>query len=478
MDKLQLTSHYFYRAGFCSFGAGLRLMLTGLITSQIVFAARAQEKPYTQPGTGTPVPATTPSSTASAKPSTPPEDSGQNKFANFFDGKIPEAIANGKFNANVRLRYEWVDQNTFEKEANAPTIRTRFGYTTAPLYGFQGMIEGENIAVIGSENNYDAAGSNGVTDRPSVADPPTTELNQAWLSYNHTNWVAARAGRQRLVLDNHRFIGDSAWRQNQQTFDAVTIGSTPLPDLSLLYGYVWEANRVFGDVDGLPPGNQDFDSDSHLINISYSGWQYARIVGYTYLLDLENAGGTASSCATYGGYIAGSAPIGEKVSVGYRGELAYQTDYADSPLAYGAEYYNLEAGVTIQPVSFGAGYEVLGTDSNDAGIGRASFRTPLMTAHPFNGWANVFSAIPPEGLRDAYGFVQVTLPYDIPVRAVYHSFEPDSGGANFGQELDIVASKKFGRNWILTAKFAHYDGKEAPVGFDVHKFWAQVEFVF
>jgi hypothetical protein len=375
----------------------------------ILFSCRlvgAQEKPYTQPGTANPVaprPAkpAAPAPDAGATPGVPPPSTEQNPFANFFSGRIPEAIAKGKFNLNVRLRYEGVEQSTFEEESNAPTIRTRFGYTTAPLYGFQGMIEGENIAVIGSEDNYDAAGSNGVTDRPVVADPPTTELNQAWLSYSYTNWVTAKGGRQRLVLDNHRYIGDSAWRQNQQTFDAATIGSTPLPGLALFYGYIWEANRVYGDVDGLPPANRDFDSDSHLVNVSYSGWDYARLVGYTYLLDLENPAGAANSCATYGGYIAGSAPIGEAVAVGYRGELAYQTDYAGSPLAYGAEYYNLEASATIQAVSFGAGYEVLGTDSNDAGVGSASFRTPLMTAHPFNGWANVFTTIPPKGLRDA-----------------------------------------------------------------------------
>jgi hypothetical protein len=280
------------------------------------------------------------------------------------------------------------------------------------------------------------------------------------------------------VLDNHRFIGDSAWRQNQQTFDAVTIGSMPLPDLSLFYGYIWEANRVYGDVDGLPAGNQDFESDSHLVNVSWSACKYARIVGYTYLLDLENEAGAANSCATYGGFVAGSAPVGEALSIGYRAEFAYQTDYAESPLNYGAEYYNIEAGATILPVSFGAGYEVLGSDNDAAGSGRASFRTPLATAHPFNGWANVFTTTPAEGLRDVYGFLQVTLPYDVPVRAVYHSFEADAGGADFGHEIDLMASKKFGKYWAATAKYAHYDGKDAPVAFDVDKFWAQVEFNF
>src|SRR5678816_445662 len=212
------------------------------------------------------------------------------------------------------MRYEYVDQSTFNEEANAPTVRTRFGYTTAPLYGFQGMIEGENITVIGSEKNYNAAGSNRTTDRPVVADPPTTEMNQAWLSYTYTNWVMAKGGRQRIALDNHRFIGDVAWRQNMQTYDAMAIESKPVPGLSLFYSYLWEVNRVFGDVDGLPHAspNRDFDSDSHLINVSYSGWEYARFVGYSYLLDLQNPAGAANSCATYGGYVAGSAPVHEK----------------------------------------------------------------------------------------------------------------------------------------------------------------------
>jgi hypothetical protein len=90
----------------------------------------------------------------------------------------------------------------------------------------------------------------------------------------------------------------------------------------------------------------------------------------------------------------------------------------------------------------------------------------------------VFVTTPAKGLRDAYGFVQVTLPYDVPVRAVYHSYEADSGGADFGQEFDIIASKKFAKHWTALVKYARYDGKDAPNRFDVHKVWAQVEFNF
>ena len=397
-------------------------------------------------------------------------------------------MANGKFNLNVRLRYEQAEEegvHAITKDSYAPTIRTRFGYTTAPLYGFQGMVEGVNISAIGPEHNYNAAGSNGQAARPVVADPPLTRFDQAWFGYGYTNYFTAKVGEQRIVLDNQRFIGDAGWRQNMQTFDAVSANSEPVKDLNLYYGYIWDVHRVFGDVSGLPPANTDFDSESHVINISYSGWKYGRFVGYTYLLDLHNAAGNASSSATYGGYFAGAAPLGDKVSLDYRAEFAWQTDYADSPLRYGAEYYNLELGARVSLFALGAGYEDLGSGAN-TGVsgGRAAFQTPLATTHGFDGWADVFLTTPVDGLRNLYGYVQVTLPANIPLRFVYHKFDADYGGGDYGQEFDLVASKKFGKYWTLLLEYADYEGVNAATpslavaNVDIQKFWAQIEFNF
>jgi hypothetical protein len=206
-------------------------------------------------------------------------------------------------------------------------------------------------------------------------------------------------------------------------------------------------------------------------------------VGYSYLLDLQNAAGPNQSCATYGGYFAGNAPLGEKASLGYRAEGAIQTDYADTTQGYQAEYYNFELSGTLDRYSVGGGYEVLGTDSNDNGAGSVGFRTPLATLHAFNGWADVFLATPAKGLRDLYGFAQVNLPLQIPLRAIYHKYDADSGGADFGQEINLQATRKFGKYWTALVKYAYYDGKEpfgaaATTQFDLHKFWAQVEFNF
>jgi hypothetical protein len=455
------------------------LLTGGALVLAITSSLFAQEKPFMQAGTGQPPLPAPPVKPAAAAP--PAAVAETNPVDKFFNGQIPDAIARGKFNLNARLRYEFVDQDgvaAITDDSHAVTLRTRFGFTTAPLSGFQAMLEGEDITVIGPKANFNAAGSNGKGYKPVVPDPPTTELNQAWLSYSYTNLFTIKGGRQRIVLDNHRFIGDVGWRQNMQTFDAIGAEVKPLPDLSVYYGYVWDVHRVFGDVPGLPPANRDFDSSSHLINVSYSGCPYGRITAYSYLLDLENAAGAANSSATYGGYFAGNAPLNEKVSIAYRAEGALQTDYANSPLDYSAEYYNLELSASMKPFAFGAGYEVLGTDNG------TSFRTPLSTLHAFNGWADMFVNTPARGLKDIYAFAQVTLPQQVPLRFVYHKFDADSGGGDYGQEFDIVASRKFGKNWTALLKYALYNGEDAAPpaitapNVDVHKFWAQVEFNF
>lgn len=463
--------------------------------SAIVLAATAstfaQQKAFMQAGTAQPplLPSLPVAATSGAGTNAPLAAVTQ-PIEKLFNGDIPDALADGKFNLNVRLRYEQVDEEGapgITKDSYAPTIRTRFGYTSAPLYGFEGMLEGVNISTLGPEHNYNAAGSNGEGARPIVPDPPLTRLDQAWLAYSYTNWISAKAGIQQIDLDNQRFVGDVNWWQNMQTFDAASLGSEPIKNLNLYYSYIWDVHRIYGNISGLPAADTDYRSHSDLVNIDYSGWKYGRFVAYSYLLDLINAAGDANSCATYGGYFAGNAPVSEELAFDYRAEFAWQTDYASSSLRYGTQYYNLEGGANLKPVAVGAGYEDLGSGANTSSAGgRASFRTPLATLHPFDGWANVFLTTPTDGLRDLYGYAQVTLPEQVPVRFVYHKFDADYGSGNYGQEFDVMASKNFGKYWVATLEYAYYQGQDAAPGsflataarVDVQKFWAQVEFNF
>ncbi|HXP59905.1 MAG TPA: alginate export family protein, partial [Dongiaceae bacterium] len=215
-----------------------RMLTVAALALVVTASVSAQPMPFTKGGTGHPPPplvsaaatsatnaAQVTATNAAQATATNSVQATANAIKQFLDANLPSAIAKGKFDLDVRARAEEVHESglkTIKSTSFAPTVRTRLGYTTAPLYGFQAMVQGQNTSVIGPEGNYNAAGSNGKGSKPVIADPAVTDLDQAWLGYTYTDLLDLRGGRQHLVLDNHRFIGDADWRQNMQTFDVAT----------------------------------------------------------------------------------------------------------------------------------------------------------------------------------------------------------------------------------------------------------------
>lgn len=155
-----------------------------------------------------------------------------------------DAIENGSASVDFRYRYETVDQDNIANTAHASTLRSRFNFTTAVQSDFQAQIEVDNVAVIGGDNHNDS--HNGVTDHPVVADPEGTEINQAWLAYSGIEKTQVKYGRQRINHNNQRFIGGVGWRQNEQTYDGLTISNQWFENIYLSYGYINNINRIFG----------------------------------------------------------------------------------------------------------------------------------------------------------------------------------------------------------------------------------------
>ncbi len=370
-----------------------------------------------------------------------------------------QSLESGKVSLNTRLRHEHVSQAGLAERADALTFRTRLGYTSAAWQGFQLMAEAENTTAL--VNDY----ADGVTAKPGypvVADPTVTEVNQAWVAYT-AGKTKATLGRQRLVLDNARFIGDVAWRQDMQTFDAFVLQTKSIETVTLSYAYLWEINRIFGD-------RLDWNSDSHVIHAT-TALPIGTLTGYAYLLDFDTpAGARGNSTATYGLSFTGSTPLNESVRLNYRAEYATQSDHGSSPFDYRADYYNLEAGIAWKTFSLSAGHEVLGSDNGQG------FRTPLATLHAFNGWADVFLATPAGGLRDTYAKVTATLPSQFQFLGFYHRFEADAGGAHYGDEIDLQVVRRINTRLSLTAKAAFFDGN--PGFADRDKFFLQADYSF
>jgi len=293
--------------------------------------------------------------------------------------EFQDSIFGGKVNLNLRLRFEHVNDETGSPgggrrgQGYAFTERLRLGYGTKPFHGFSAYAEFEDIRAI-SDNTYDDT-TNGNTDEAVIADPADTELNQAFVKYAN-EWFEFIGDRQRLILDDARFVGNVGWRQNEQTFDAITAKIKPIKDVEVLYSYFFHINRIFG-----PDADADFDSDSHIVNASYSGLPWGKLTVFAYILDFDNA--AANSTNTFGFRFAGSQAINDEWSVGYIGSFARQTDGHDSPLEYEANYFLVEGSVTRKGWgTVGVGYEMLGSDrsrrctSSTAGPTSSSARPP------------------------------------------------------------------------------------------------------
>lgn len=376
-------------------------------------------------------------------------------------GGIGEALAGTEAKLLLRYRFENVDQDGFDDDANASTLLSRLTLKTGAVAGLHGVVEVDNVSYLGGDafNNTE----NGRTDRPVVADPDHTEVNQAYLSYAFAAESAARVGRQRINHADQRFLGGVGWRQNEQTFDAGTLSLTPLDAVKVDYSYIWRVNRIFG-----PEGpDADFKGDTHAALVSYLPAAGHTLSAFGYWLDFDEA--PALSSATYGARYQGSLKLSAALSLGLQLAAARQHDYADSPLDYDADYWLAEFSLASAPLTVTGGYEVLGSDD---GVG---FKTPLATLHKFQGFADVFLVTPAGGVEDRY-LTLATQVAGVKLAATYHDFEADKGGADYGDELDLVAAYAFSPRYSALLKYAAYDADEFAV--DTDKIWLMLTAVF
>jgi hypothetical protein len=363
----------------------------------------------------------------------------------------------------ARLRYETVDQANFPNSADALTFRARAG-GELKFSGFSFLAEGEGTLALADDYN-DTLPGNGVEPFPVIADPENFELNRLQVSYMQDG-TGVTVGRQRIILDNARFVGNVGWRQNEQTFDAVR-GQAKFGPVSLDATYSISQRTVFG----VDSPNEHFDGDLILLNAGVK-LPVVEAKAFAYLIDYDTR--LAFSSQTYGALATAGIDIPAVGKLTALASLATQSDYGANPVPYEAEYINAQLGLTVLGFGLTAGYEELGSDG-----GVAAFQTPLATLHAFNGWADLFLTTPANGLRDYYAGISKTfgLPFLPGIKAdlVYHQFDSDVGSLDYGSEWDASLGFKLGSVGLL-AKYANYDADGFAV--DTEKFWLQAEIGF
>jgi hypothetical protein len=117
-----------------------------------------------------------------------------------------------------------------------------------------------------------------------------------------------------------------------------------------------------------------------------------------------------------------------------------------------------------------AAYELLEGQPGDG-----AFTTPLATLFKWNGWADKFLSTPGTGLEDlsiSAGRTHGAFKSQV----VYHDFTADSGGADYGTELDVGISWKASWDQTIAAMAALYEADDFSD--DTKKFWVYTTYAF
>lgn len=375
---------------------------------------------------------------------------------------------NGHFFGALRYRYEQVQQDGFSQSAQANTLRADLGFETGLWHDFTARVDYQAVRQIGEDDFNDT--ENGNVAFPIIADPDRGQFREAWVMWTGLPGAAIKGGRQEIILDNQRFIGNADFRDNDLTFDAGTASWSPVDDLSFQYSYVWNVNRV---------AKADVDGNTHLLHATYDYADWLHLAAYGYLIDVNQI--PAQSSQTYGVQATGAKPLNNNIEIDYLAEYARQSDYTDNPDDYNLRYWHLTPSLLWKNVTLQAGYESLGGNGTDA------VQTPLATLHSFNGWADLFLTTPANGLDDRYG----RLGYKIPgsnwfggtrLDAVYHDFKAERTSTHYGNEWDFRALRSFEtkdfltKEWTVSAQYSTY--KADALFADTDKFWLTIGTAF
>ncbi len=379
----------------------------------------------------------------------------------------------------ARLRYEDDKQDGIADTANAVTMRVRAG-AQAKAGHFLLLAEGEGT--LGLSNGYND-GLNGKTNFPIVADPQNIELNRLLVQYSGLPKTVVTVGRQRIALDDQRFVGNAGWRQNEQTFDAARIEWSGIKNVKADITYANAVRTIWG-VNGFGFRQPAIDGNNVFVNLSYKNKVWG-LTGFAYLVDQDEAAvqNFRESSQSYGVRGTAAIPLNTVAKLNLAASYANQRDYHRNPNNYAANYYAGEAALDAKGFKLTSGFEVLGADN---GAAFTSFQTPLASLHKFNGFADKFLTTPPNGLRDyylgaSYSFPHVTALSGLNLATSWHSFSSDRLGQKYGTEWDMVGGFKLNKQLNLIGKYASYNSKgggKFAGDADTKKLWVELDYAF
>ncbi len=346
---------------------------------------------------------------------------------------------------DARLRYEFSNVEGFA-HGNGLTLRARPGLESREWHGFSALVEGEFTGAAIDDYHGGAPGASPFDPTKSlIADPENVELNRALLQYQGFDTTVV-VGRQRIIYNNAAFIGNVGWRQNEQTYDALSLAYESDFGFKASYAWIGQVNRIFGArADGT---FSNASANIHLLNATYTGCENFTLSGYAYLMDFQETALNGFDNNTYGMFV--GTPV---AGLNTHAEIAVQTD-AGPGNDLTALYLHLNASKTIGKNTLKIGVEQL-----DNG-----FQTPLATLHGTNGFADTTDGLRAAGttggLTDNYISLTTGLPWELKWTNVAHFIGNNNISTDFGFGFDSLLVKKFNDSFSATAMLGYFDSND------------------
>lgn len=378
---------------------------------------------------------------------------------------------------SLRPRYEYADQGLQQGAAGQPAGESKSHVTMQTRINVKATVDEDVSAFIQIQDVRTWGGEIPTGAPPSITQTGTgfqgnLDLHQAFFTLKNTmdSGIALKIGRQEMVYDEARLIGNIGWIQQAQSFDAVR-ADVKTGDIGWTAFYAQttakDTHPTLSNSLGGPANT--FESSFSGLRATYSLGGKDRITPYAYYAFNPTRSGNgvvdptpdqALNILYTGLYV--SKHIGD---FRLRFDGAYQSGDKDAATTFGA--YMLTAAVSTKldiaegaKVALWADY--LSGDSNGAADGKIkTFTTPYATNHKFYGHMDKFLNIPAHGLIDLVfkGSVKATPKLRFQLHA--HMFRADKSTAtltdkDLGSEIDLDLSYALATNTKLRIGYSHY----------------------
>ncbi|MCM8531750.1 MAG: alginate export family protein, partial [Lentisphaeraceae bacterium] len=351
---------------------------------------------------------------------------------------LGDFFSKGTYDLKMRLGYEYSD---LEDNGAAPgkglTLGSYIGYRTAEFEGVSFYGQFHNTWKVWDEYN-DLRGKY-AGDNDVIADPDGSRMQQMYIDLNMIPDTNIRIGRQEIMLDDVRFIGNIGWRQTAQAFDAVTLTNKSIEDTTIFLGYSDNVASILfkeNEYDGI-----------YMANVKYAGIKGHTQTGFAYLVDADEDESVAGPSISHDVQTYGARFTGAFDALSYDLTYAYQSDWKDSE-DIDASFFQGEFAYKMGDFTPGIGYAYHEGSDDASGQGFANL---FSTAHKFNGWSDQFLGTN-NSLKDGLQDFHASLMYKkwgMTFKAAYHYFdttESHTYDGTYGQEINFVAVKPINEN--------------------------------